>query len=208
MTQNHKRTLRYRLDKLSVYGPVLVMALLALGTYWLARSVPQMSQPAAEVMAPDEPDYTITQFAARSYNPDGRLSVELFGTKAKHYPATDQLVVDQLRMRAVTEDGRILTATANSGTSNGAGTEVHLQGNAVVVQLPTATSPRLEFRGEELRVWPDEERVSSDLPVELLRGSDRMTGESLAYDKKTQTTEIDGRVRSTIQPATRPPAKN
>lgn len=204
MSKPAKRSLRYRLDRLSVYGPVLVMALLALGTYWLARSVPSALPAAVDAIPPDEPDYTITQFAARSYNNMGGLTVELFGDTAKHYPAKDQLVVDKLRMRAVTEDGRIITATAHTGTTNGAGSEVLLRGNAVVVQLPTATSPRLEFRGEELRVWPDEERVSSVLPVELFRGADRMTGESLAYDKKQKTTEIDGRVRSTIQPAARP----
>lgn len=204
MKKGSKRSLRYRLDRLSVYGPLLVMAALALGTYWLARSVPPVVQPGVAAMAPDVPDYTITGFAARNYNASGGLTVELFGDTAKHYPAIDQLVVDQLRMRAVTEDGRILTATANSGTTNGAGSELYLRGNAVVVQLPTATSQRLEFRGEELRVWPEEERVSSDLPVELLRGADRMTGETLAYDKKQQTTAIEGRVRSTIQPAARP----
>lgn len=204
MNKPAKRSLRYRLDRLSVYGPVLVMAILALGTYWLARSVPSALPPSVTALLSDEPDYTITQFAARNYNNAGSLTVELFGDTAKHYPAKDELVVEQLRMRAVTEDGRIITATAHTGTSNGAGTEVLLRGNAVVVQLPTANSPRLEFRGEELRVWPNEERVSSDLPVELLRGSDRMTGQTLAYDKKLQTTEIDGRVRSTIQPTAQP----
>ncbi|MDH5859148.1 LPS export ABC transporter periplasmic protein LptC [Lampropedia aestuarii] len=204
MSQKPKRSLRYRLDRLSVYGPVLVMAALALGTYWLARSVPSAAQPSVEPIPVDEPDYTITEFATRSYDGTGRLTVELFGDTAKHYPAKDLLVVDRLRMRAVTEDGRIITATANSGTTNGDSSEVQLHGNAVVVQLATATSPRLEFRGEELQVWPDEERVVSDLPVELFRGADRMTGQTLVYDKKQQTTEIDGRVRSTIQPAARP----
>lgn len=200
MRAKGRRSFRYRLEKLSVYGPMLAMGVLALATYWLARSVPSPHDDPAAVLADNEPDYQISQFAIRNYEPDGRLTVEIFGQTGRHFPASDMLEVDALRMRAVAEDGRIVTATADTGISNGAGTEMRLHGNAVVVQQATASTPRMEFRGDELQVWPNEERVRSDKPVELVRGQDRMTGDNLAYDKKQQTTTIDGRVRSTLQP--------
>ncbi|KKW66789.1 hypothetical protein AAV94_13600 [Lampropedia cohaerens] len=198
---NHaSRGLRYRLEKLTVYAPALVMALLALATYWLLRTEQAADDAPTVEVQPDEPDYRIHRFAVRSYTPDGRPTLELFGDQARHYPLDDTLQVDVLRARIFTEDGRVITATADTGTSNGDGSHLQLRGNAVIIQQATGDTPRLEFRGEQLYLWPQEERVRSDLPVQLMRGSDRMTGERLTYDRKSQTMTLDGRVRTTLQP--------
>jgi hypothetical protein len=47
------------------------------------------------------------------------------------------------------------------------------------------------------------ERVSSDQPVELLRGADRFTGERFDYDNQSGVANLVGQVRGVIQPARR-----
>lgn len=196
------RSFRYRLDKMSVYLPAVAMAVLALITFWLARNAPSFVPEEPSSLAATDPGSLMQDFSVRNYARNGRLTTELYGESGRHFPVRDIWEIDAIRVRAIAENGRVTTATAKLGTSNGAGTEMSLQGNAVVVQEALGQAPRLEFHGEELKLWPDQERVQSELPVTLIRGADRMTGDSLDYDKNTQLVEIKGRVRSTLLPAT------
>ncbi|RYF53292.1 MAG: LPS export ABC transporter periplasmic protein LptC, partial [Comamonadaceae bacterium] len=61
--------------------------------------------------------------------------------------------------------------------------------------------PRLEFRGEFLHIWVNSERVKSDQPVTLTRGSDQFTADQMDYDNLDQIVQLRGRVRGTLQPA-------
>ena len=194
------RSLNYGIDKFSVYLPVFVMALLALATFWLARNAPTFVQEVQVDLTSTDPDYAMRDFAVRTYAGSGNLTVQIYGESGQHYPVRDLLEVHRIRVRFVADNGRVTTASAQTGTSNGKGTEMSLRGNAVVVQEPLAQSPRLEFQGEELLLWPEENRVQSNLPVTLLRGADRMSGDTLYYDKNRQQIEIKGRVRTTLQP--------
>ena len=97
-------------------------------------------------------------------------------------------------------------ATALRGLSNGDGSEVQLFGDARVtreaMQLPDGKrTPELRFEGEFLHAWTNEERVLSDKPVVLWRGSDRFTANQLNYDHIDQVLQLEGRVRGVLQPA-------
>lgn len=197
-----KRSLRYRLDKYSVYIPALTMAVLALVTFWMAHNAPSFVQDEAQKVISPDPDYSFNNFVIRNYAKDGQLTLEIHGKEGRHFPLKDELEVDHIRVRSVAQTGRVTTARADVGASNGAATEMSLRGNATVVQEAFEGAPRLEFQGEELKVWTQEERVQSDLPVTLIRGNDRITGNNLRYDKRSQTVEITGRVRGSLQPGT------
>ncbi|MNR39955.1 hypothetical protein D3C85_1582030 [compost metagenome] len=70
------------------------------------------------------------------------------------------------------------------------------------MQLPDGKrAPELRFEGEFLHAWTNEERVRSDQPVVLWRGTDRFTANSLNYDNLDQVLQLDGRVRGVMQPA-------
>ena len=64
--------------------------------------------------------------------------------------------------------------------------------------------PRLEFQGEFLHAWVNEERVRSDQPVTLKRGADTFTADSMDYDNLDQVLQLNGRVRGVLMPT---PAK-
>ncbi|WP_416401061.1 LPS export ABC transporter periplasmic protein LptC [Alicycliphilus denitrificans] len=206
--------LRRAWERLSIYLPVLLMGLLALGTWWLVRNAPQPPQPAQERPVRHEPDYFMRDFAVRNFDATGRLQSEIRGTLARHYADTDTLEIDQARLRSVSVDGRVTTASANRALSNADGSEVQLFGNAIVVREPLeragqAPLPRLELRSEFLHAWTNEERVRTNQPVTLKRGVDIFTADGLDYDNLDQILNLRGRVRGTLLPATpaRPAAK-
>lgn len=198
--------LRQGWEQLSLYLPVVLMGLLALGTWWLVRNAPAPLLPPVERQAVHQPDYFMKSFSVKSFDATGRLQSEVQGDEARHYPDSDTLEIDQARMRSVALDGRITRATADRALSNADGSEVQLFGNAIVTREPmpaTASAPaqpRLEFRGEFLHAYTNTERVRSDKPVTLTRGNDRFTADGMDYDNLDQVLQLRGRVRGVLQP--------
>ena len=193
-------------ERLSLYLPVMLMALLALGTYWLVRSTPPATAPEPPSALKHESDYFMHNFSVKTFDGAGRLKSEVFGTDARHYPDTDTLEIDFVRIRSFNDEGRLTTATANRALTNGDASEVQLMGNALVVResvLDKAgqTLPRLEFRSEFLHAFMDTERLRSHKPVELMRGRDRFTADTMDFDNLDRVMELKGRVKGTFVPA-------
>ena len=191
-------------DRLTIYLPVILMGVLAMGTYWLARNTPTFSAPSVERAPTHEPDYFLRRFSVKSFDPAGRLKTEIYGTEARHYPDTDTLEIDQPRIRSYDLKGAVTVATAKRALSNADGSEVQLFGDAVVTRegkdaqgRPLA---RLQIRGEFLHAFMDTEKVKSNQPVTLSRGSDVFEGDSLDYDNLERVLHLTGRVRGVLQP--------
>lgn len=191
-------------DRVSIYLPVLLMGLLALASYWLLRATPTAPDAQPERAPSHEPDYLMRRFSVKVFDADGTLKSEVFGSEARHHPDTDTTVIDQARIRSVGTEGQVTTATAQRIVSNGAQTQFTLEGDAVVIREPaerTDGAPPLEFRGEQIQVFTDTERVVSDRPVLLIRGNDRLSANALDYRGGNERVAVfTGRVRATLGP--------
>ncbi len=198
--------LRQAWDRLSIYLPLMAMGLLALGTYWLVRSTPQLQPPPAAATAPrEDPDYVMERFGVRTFDAQGRLRSALQGEQARHYPHTDVLEIEDVRLRRFGDRGQVLQATARRALVNSDGSEVQLIGDVRVVREAAAdpsgaAPPPLSLRGEFLHAFLDEDRLKSHKPVELRRGQDVITADSLDYRDDLQVIELRGQVRGTLRP--------
>jgi lipopolysaccharide export system protein LptC len=196
-------------DAVSMYLPIILMAVLALGTYWLARNTPAFTSPEAQRTPTHQPDYFMRGFSVKSFDANGRLKSELLGVEARHYPDTDTLEIDQPRIRSYNDQGALTVATAKRAVANGDGTQVQLIGDAVVTrdgakQANGSAAPRLAIRGQFLHAFLDTERVKSDQPVVLTRGDDQFTADNLEYDNLGRVLELRGRVHGTLTPGAGP----
>jgi lipopolysaccharide export system protein LptC len=183
------------------------MGVLALGTYWLVRSTPLLMSPEKEAPARHDPDYYMRKFSVKTFDGAGRLKSEVLGTDARHYPDTDTMEIDFVRIRSFNQVGRLTTATANRALTNGDASEVQLFGDALVVQEPAVdkagkTQPRMEYRGEFLHAFMKTERVKSHKPVGLTRGKDQFTAETMDFDNLDRVMQLKGRVKGTMVPDT------
>lgn len=194
------------LDRSTIYLPIILMFGVALGTYWLVRNAPKLLEPTVKAAPTHEPDYFMRDFVIKNFLPNGDLRSELHGVEGRHYPDTDTIEVDQVRMRSVSPEGLVTRSSANRGLSNADGSEIQLFGNAIVIREPAVSAggkatPRLEFRGEFLHAFLDTEKVKSNKPVTLIRGSDQFTGDSLDYDNLSGVANLTGRVRGMLVPS-------
>lgn len=194
-------------DRASVYLPVLLMGLLALGSWWLVRSAPSVPSDAVAPSRGHEPDYFMQGFSVKNFGANGTLLSEVTGKMGRHYPDTDTLEIDGMRLHSMDAQGHQTRASADRALSNADGTDVQLFGNAKVVREPfgaekagTKAEPQLTFAGEFLHVWPTQERVESNQAVTLTRGIDTFKADGLTYDNTRQILELKGSVRGMMTP--------
>ena len=202
-------------DRTAIYMPLLMMGALALGTYWMVRNTPIFSTPEAVKEVGHEVDYFMQNFTIKTFDESGKLKSEISGTEARHFSDTEILKIDQARIRSINVEGKLTTATANRAYSNADGSEVQLVGNAMVIREASLDAQgnkaqKLEFRGEFLHAFLNEERVQSHKPVLLIRGADQFTGNVFSYNNLDQVALLTGRVRGVLMPksSTRPAASS
>jgi lipopolysaccharide export system protein LptC len=193
-------------DRFLLYLPLVFMAVLALGSYWMVRSAPPLAEPVVPRIQRHDPDYFMEGFAVKTFDASGRMRSEVLGEKVRHYPDTEWLEIDIIRIRSFDAKGTLTTATADYGLTNEDGSEVQLTGHALVVreaipQTDGKSSPRMQYRSDFLHAFMNSERIKSNKPVELLRGQDRFTADSLDFDNVGQVLQLDGRVHGTLVPA-------
>lgn len=192
-------------ERTSIYIPVLLMGLLALGTYWLVRNTPASLPPDGQRVLGSEPDYYMRRFGIKTFDDAGQLKSDVSGAEVRHYPDTDTLEIDKALIRSYSIKGRLTTSTGDRALTNGDGSEVQLIGNARVVREAGVDAdgqevPRLEFQGEFLHVYVTDERVKSHLPVVITRGSDRFVGDTFAYNNLDRVADLNGRVKVLLVP--------
>lgn len=190
-------------ERLSIYMPAALMAMLALGSYWLLRSTPPAPEPVAERPLLHDPSDVMRRFSVRTHGPDGRLTTEVQGQEARRFADDGSMEVDEARIRSFSPEGVLTTAQARRVWTNAAHDEYRLQGDAVVVRheavLPGGqVQERMEFQGEQLQVFTPDERVVSDAPVLLIRGRNRITANALDWTGRDRVANLRGRVRATL----------
>lgn len=191
------------IDTVSTYLPVLLMAVLALGTWWLVKNTPVLDNERQVAPPRHEPDYTMRQFTVQRFAAAGALRVQIEGDELRHYPDNDTLEIDNPRIRATGPDGRVTLATAKRALSNGDGSEVQLSGGARVVREAQGDDSALEFRGEFLHAFLATERVRSHLPVTVTQGATEIRADGMNYDNLSRVVEFKGRVRAVLSSANR-----
>lgn len=193
-------------DRFLLYLPLACMAVLALGSYWVVRSVPPVAIPATPLVQRHDPDYFMDGFAVKTFEASGRLRSEVMGDRARHYPDTQWLEIDGIHIRSFDAKGNLTTASADRGLTNEDGSEVQLMGHALVVREAieepgTKPGPGMQYRSEFLHAFLNTERLKSHKPVELQRGSDRFTADSMDFDNVEEVLQLNGRVHVTLVPA-------
>ena len=148
-------------------------------------------------------------FSVKTFDAAGKLKSEVMGGEARHFPDTDMLEIEQVRIRSFDPQGRLTTATARQAITTTDATEVQLIGGAKVVRTAVIDAsgkeqPAMTFTGEFLHAFMDTERVKSHKPVELTRGKDIFTANSMDFDNKLRVMQLQGRVRGTLVPAPTP----
>jgi lipopolysaccharide export system protein LptC len=190
------------LDRLALYLPALLMAIFALGSWWLVRSLPSFFAEPRTKQVRHEPDYFLEGFSVKSFDSKGRLTRELSGDRAQHFPDTDTLDISKVLMRGQNQEGTSVIARADRALAKGDGTQVIFTGDVHFTQPASTRNTQnpaaTEMRSQEIKAFVKEERWVSDVPVEIRRGQDVFTAERMQMNSKTGEYELSGKVRGVV----------
>ena len=192
--------IRRLIDRLSLYLPLILMGFLALGSWWLVRSMPSIIYADENKPVRKEPDYRLENFSVKSFDKTGRMTREVMGDKGRHYPDVDEMHIDHVRVYAQSDNGVKINAKANTGVATGDGERVTLLGQAVAIRAADANAPRMELRGERLLALVKEEKLLSSDPVEITRDKDVFNALTMNFNSKSGEYLLDGRVRGVLAP--------
>ena len=189
---------------LSNYLPLLLMALLASGTWWLVKNTPLLGDPGEPAPPRHVPDYRMANFEIQRIGADGRLNVQIAGAELRHYPDTDTVEIDQVRVRAVAPDGSLTIAEAKRALSNADGSDLQLLGDVRLRRLPPGSGENamalMEVRGEFLQALSNSEVLRSHLPVTIRQSSTTLNTSNFEYRHLTGKLSFTGRAQGQIAP--------
>jgi len=189
----------------STYLPVMLMALLAVGTWWLVKNTAPVVDERPVAAPRHEPDYRMHNFSVQRYTPAGTLEAQIEGSELRHYPDDDTVEVDQVRLRAIDEEGRASVATARQALTNGGATEVQLLGQAELVREADAKEAAIHFRSEYLHAFLDTERVFTNKPVTVTQGGTELRADGMEYTHQDGVIRFSGRTRAVFEPRPQKP---
>lgn len=185
--------------KLPQYLPVLLLGAIAAATGWLVRQTPSGDVLPGVELAASEPDYEMRGFSVQHYTHTGPAQGVIEGDRVRHFPASDQLVIEGVRVRWTDAAGHLLRAAAPRAVAEGDGSRVRLEGGARVEREPIeGEAGPLVFTGEVMDFDVRAGRVHSDLPVRLSLGASTFDAGRMDYDHVSRVIVLDGRVRGLI----------
>ena len=187
---------------LSNYLPLLLMAFLASGTWWLVKNTPLLGDPGAPAPLRHVPDYRMANFEIQRIGADGRLNVQIAGAELRHYPDTDTVEIDQARIRAIAPDGTLAIAEAKRAISNGDGSDLQLLGDVRLRRLAPNSGENgpalMEVRGEFLQALSNSEVLRSHLPVTIRQGGATLNTQNFEYRHLTGQVSFSGKTQGQI----------
>ncbi len=192
---------------MSNYLPLLLMAFLASGTWWLVKNTPLLGEPTEQAAPRHEPDYRMENFEVQRIGADGLLRVQITGAELRHYPDTDTVEIDMARVRAVAPDGSLAIAEARRAISNGDGSDMQLTGDVHLRRLPPGAGENapalLDVRGEFLQALSNSEILRSNLPVTIRQGGSTLHAQNFEYRHLTGQVSFTGKAQGQLN--ARPP---
>lgn len=197
---NQWAQLRRTLDSLTLYVPLIIMAMMALGSWWLVRSLPTLES--TDVVRPvrTEPDYRLENFSVKTFDKSGQLTRQILGASATHFPQSNELHILRIQMFAQNETGIQFNAQADKGISSNNDQQFDLIGHVQAMRQADSSTPLTRMRGERLTSLINEDRLVSSLPVEITRDRDVFTSDTMDFNTRTGQYLMQGRVRSVIAP--------
>jgi lipopolysaccharide export system protein LptC len=198
---------RARIDKLTAWSPVMLLAGLAALTFWLDAQI-QPSAARRDGATRHDPDMYIENFSAVTFGKDGSVQQALAATHAQHYPDDDSIDLIHPSL-TLTDPGKPrVTIAADLGTVSGNRELVTLSGNVRATRdadddttkgdgAPTGPAT---FTTDMLRVTPKLSRAETDRPVTIEESRGIIHGVGMEFDNASHTVKLKSALRGTLQP--------
>jgi len=179
--------------------PILLMAALALLTFWLVRQTAPVVPDRSERPVAHVPDYEMRGFSLQQHGQAGMAPSVIEGEQVRHFPDTDTYEIDGVRMRWIDELNHVTVVTARHATLDPARHEVVLHERARLVRPPQpGVDQGLELWSDHLVVDTQAQVLQSPNKVHVRYGPHEFQGDRMVYDHRERQLELQGHVQGRV----------
>jgi lipopolysaccharide export system protein LptC len=178
--------------------PVLAMAAIAGGTYWILQTnLPSLAHSPVRPKS-HTPDYFADDFSITTLDETGQTQYRINARKMTHYEDDDNIDAVYPSIRSFQPGKPDVTAYGNRGVIKGDGSIVDLYDHAKVLRDPSPTDPAMAAYSEHFHVLVNDDIVQTEKPVKLVRGQSVMNASGMIYNNVTREMQLLGQVRGQI----------
>ncbi|MBY0239548.1 MAG: LPS export ABC transporter periplasmic protein LptC [Burkholderiaceae bacterium] len=178
--------------------------LLACGSFWLVQLLNRSADDLQADLRANEPDYIIERFSAVRMGRDGKPSYIVSGDKLVHRPLGDVSDIEQPVVRGMGEGRPPLDIHAARARVDENNTRVTLKDNVRVERAANGKSAAMVMTTQAMTVYPDEDRMETDQPVQVQQGGATMTAQGMRANNATREVHLQGRGAIVLPPKAQP----
>ena len=179
----HKRTAhRWRMGTILITGTVF-----ALGSFWLVQVINRGNFSRSVDAPKTEPDYIVENFSFVRMTPDGKPRYIVSGDKLTHRPEGDISDVEKPVVLNLSPVQQPMTMNAERARIDHAKNVVDLMGRVDIQRAASPKTKRMTIKTEQLTVFPDEDRMTSNQEAVLTLGDSSIRGVGMQADNAAQT---------------------
>jgi lipopolysaccharide export system protein LptC len=195
----HKRTAhRWQLGSLMIGGAVL-----ALGSFWLVQVINRGELGVQGDVVKTEPDYIVEKFSFVRMTPEGKPGYIISGEKLTHRPSDDSLDVVQPVVLNVGSQQPPMTMNAKQAHVDQANNVVELTGDVDIRRPQRGAVQALSLKTDALTLFPDEERMETKRPFQMVVGSTTVAGVGMKANNATGQLDVQSRMQLSFPPRAR-----
>ncbi|MEN3112454.1 LPS export ABC transporter periplasmic protein LptC [Uliginosibacterium paludis] len=184
------------MKRISSFFPVLIVALLAMASFWLEYVVRNENHGGLGNNRHD-PDAIIHDFSVARFDAEGRKRSDLSADKLTHFPDTDTAELVSPRISFLQEH-RTTTFTSDHGLADNHQRVVTLIGNVQGSTPAGADTPAQTLATDELEVLVDEEIGRTRHPISFSHGASELTGIGANWNNVSGQLDVLSHVRTKI----------
>ncbi len=181
--------------RFSLTLPLVVLAVLAVLTFWIDRYV-QAPQQAPSKQKTHDPDYFMENFVSSKTDKNGKLKTMLAAVKLEHYADDDSLHMTRPRLTQFNANGGYSQIEGQRGIITANGNIAEFFDHVVVSRPATSDGSDMHLYTNYLKVLPEKHLATTPEEVRITQGpSSYMTGTGMIYDKQNQEITLQNNVK-------------
>lgn len=182
------------MERFSAAFPLVLVAVLAVMSYWLERAVQGPGAP-RDGSTRHDPDYIVQSLVARQFGPDGLIMHQLEAVRMLHYPDDDSTLLELPRLQRYAQNEMSMKISANRAYVSSEGKTVDFHDDVKAVRLATRERSELTMTTDHLHVVPDDDFARTERPVTIVDANTKATAVGLELDNKAKTLKLMSNVR-------------
>jgi lipopolysaccharide export system protein LptC len=174
----------------TILFPLALLALLALLTFWIQRTV-QAPAPKMDGSARHDPDYILNNFVTTQADPTGFLRYRLIASELKHFPDDDSTELTQPYVTRYDPDKPSIEIKSERGSESSNGESIQFIGNVRAVRQASEDRGEMVVLTDHLTLLPKKDLAMTDAPVVITQEPKTVIhATGMIYDKKQQTVKL------------------